>query len=229
MLQNLNIKVKKGQLVAIIGKIGSGKTSILQCLTGEVKPVNGETRIEIDGKMSYVPQKSWCVSGTIQKNIELFNPTKDEKRLDSSVIGSSMQKDLEQLNKKVLTEIGNNGINLSGGQKARLNVARALYQENDIILMDDPLSALDLHVGEYIMQETVLKELKGKTIVMVTHALNYLKYFDYIYFMEDGKVSIEGDYKTISENEQVQELIKKYKSSVEQLKNNFEEDQKFSQ
>jgi len=81
--------------------------------------------------------------------------------------------------------------------------------------MDDPLSALDLHVGEYIMQETVLKKLKGKTIVMVTHALNYLKYFDYIYFMEDGKVSIEGDYKTVSENEQVQELIKKYKSSVE--------------
>lgn len=101
-----------------------------------------------------------------------------------------MQKDLELLNKKIHTEIGNNGINLSGGQKARLNIARAIYQENDIILMDDPLSALDLHVGEYIMQHTILKRLKGKTIIMVTHALNYLKYFDYIYFMEDGKVSI---------------------------------------
>ena len=97
-----------------------------------------------------------------------------------------MEKDLELFKKGLSTVIGDNGINLSGGQKARLNLARAIYQDKEIVLMDDPLSALDLKVGEKVIKEAILGRLTGKTVVVVTHALNYLHYFDQIYYLEDG-------------------------------------------
>ena len=109
-----------------------------------------------------------------------------------------MEKDMEILSKGMNTVIGDNGINLSGGQKARLNLARAIFQDKEIILMDDPLSALDLKVGEKVMKETILDRLKGKTVIVVTHALNYLQYFDQIYYMEDGQIALEGSYQQVS-------------------------------
>lgn len=93
--------------------------------------------------------------------------------------------------------IGEKGINLSGGQKARISLARAIYSDSDIILLDDPLSAVDAHVGNFIMKECLLSKLKSTTRILITHALNYCKYTDYIYLFEKGEVIEQGAYRSM--------------------------------
>ena len=99
-----------------------------------------------------------------------------------------MEQDLEIFPDKDLTMLGEKGVNLSGGQKVRLAIARSQYADKDIVIMDDPISALDIHVGKKIMEETIQKYLQGKTRIISTHAVQYQKYFDYIYIMKEGKI-----------------------------------------
>ncbi len=110
-----------------------------------------------------------------------------------------MKDDLEVLPKGENTQIGDNGINLSGGQKLRVALARALYQDRDVFLFDDPLSALDAHVGKFIYHETIRKYLAGKTRVLVTHALHTLKYLDEIFIVKDGEITARGTYEEIKD------------------------------
>jgi len=122
------------------------------------------------------------------KQIILFDADYDEKRYKDSIFYSGLLDDLKILAKGDNTIIGERGINLSGGQKVRVALARAFYANSDIYLLDDPISALDIHVGSMVMEKGIKKFLEGKTRIIATHALPYLKFFDYIYHMDNGEI-----------------------------------------
>ena len=198
-LKDINIKIPKGQCVAIIGKVGSGKSSLLSCLGGELYHRIGAS-IKLRGSMAYVGQKAWIQSITVKQNI-IFGKEFDQKRYDDSIKYSCMTDDLKILLKNDETMLGDKGVNLSGGQKIRLSIARAMYSNADIYLFDDPISALDIHVGKYVMEEGILNYLKGSTRLVATHAIAYLKFFDYIYVMDQGEIIEQGTYEDIIQTE----------------------------
>ena len=203
-LKNINLKIKKGQCVALIGRVGSGKSSLLSCLHGEMYNKLG-TRVTVCGEAAYVAQKAWIPSGTLKETI-LFGREYDEQRYRDSIKFSCMTEDLAMLAKGDQTMLGDKGVNLSGGQKIRLSIARALYSNRDIYLFDDPISALDIHVGKSVMENGIIEYLKGKTRIVATHAIAYLKFFDYIYVLDDGEIIEEGTYEEITQTETFQKI-----------------------
>ena len=215
-LRNINIKIPKGRCVALIGKVGSGKSSLLSCLGGQLYHKIG-AKIKLRGSVAYVGQKAWIQSITVKNNI-LFGKELDKQRYEDSIKYSCMTDDLKILQKKDDTLLGDKGVNLSGGQKIRLSIARAMYSDADIYLFDDPISALDIHVGKYVMEEGILNYLKGSTRVVATHAIAYLKRFDYIYVMDDGEIIEEGTYDEIVETEVYKEIQKTIQQTEEEEK-----------
>jgi len=211
ILKDLNLDIKKGSFVAILGDVGSGKSSFLFSLAGEMKvPENvAMPEIIVNGDVSHVPQQSWILNTTVKNNI-LFGKEFDQEKYDEVVKYSCLQSDLDILINKDETEIGEKGVNLSGGQKARVSLARALYKDSDIYLLDDPLSAVDAHVGNFILKECFCGYLKNKTRVLVTHKFESLKYVDYIYIFNKGQIVREGTLETLQETEIFQEIKEKY-------------------
>jgi ABC-type multidrug transport system fused ATPase/permease subunit len=145
----LNFKVRPGMRVAVCGTVGSGKSSLLSCILGEIPKISGE--VQVCGTKAYVSQTAWIQSGKIQENI-LFGREMDRDKYDRVLESSSLKKDLEMLPFGDQTIVGERGINLSGGQKQRIQIARALYQEADIYLFDDPFSAVDAHTGSHLFK-----------------------------------------------------------------------------
>lgn len=193
-LKNINLKVKKGNLTAIVGQVGSGKTSVISALLGEMEKIKGS--VNVDGRVAYVPQQAWIQNATLQDNI-LFGRPLNQQLYDEIVTACALDPDLAMLPGGDKTEIGEKGINLSGGQKQRVALARAVYSGADIYLFDDPLSAVDSHVGKHIF-DNVLGEngiLRGKTRLLVTHAIVYLPKIDDIYVMVDGEITESGSYR----------------------------------
>ena len=221
-LSDINIKIPKGQCVALIGKVGCGKSSLLSCLSGELYYKIG-SQIKICGKTSYVSQTAWITSKTIRENI-LFGLPYEKQRYEDSIKYACMEDDLKILDKGDLTQLGDKGINLSGGQKIRLSIARAMYSNRDIFLFDDPISALDIHVGKYVMQEGIIGYLKGKTRIVATHAIGYLKFFDYIYVLDEGHIIEHGTYEEIVETQVYQEIQESIKKEEEEKKKKEEEE-----
>ncbi|CAD8188699.1 unnamed protein product [Paramecium pentaurelia] len=220
ILKNINISVEKGKFVSIIGDVGSGKSSLIQCLLGEMiyniddnKPI-----INMSGPIAYVGQRPWIQNATVQENI-LFGKPYEEKLYDQAIKYSCLTLDLEILVNGDQTMIGEKGINLSGGQKSRISLARAIYSQADIYLFDDPLSAVDAQVGHFILKECFINLLKGKTRILITHALNYCKYTDYIYLMQKGEIIEEGDYQKMQNNLIYQEIEKKFEFDIQQEEN----------
>jgi len=210
ILKDINLDIKKGSFVAILGDVGSGKSSLLFSLSGEMKcTADNQPEIIINGDMSQVPQQSWILNTTVKKNI-LFGQEFDQKKYKDVLKYSCLKSDLDILINKDETEIGEKGVNLSGGQKARVSLARALYKNSDIYLFDDPLSAVDAHVGNYILKECFMGYLKEKTRVLVTHKFESLKYVDYIYIFNKGKIVEEGTLETLQESATFQEIKEKY-------------------
>ena len=208
-LEKINMTIFKGSFVAIIGDVGSGKSSLFYSLVGEMTPSNLKPpQVTINGRLAYLPQKPWIINATLRENI-LFGLPYDKERFDKVIKMAAMESDLKVLDYGDQTEIGEKGINLSGGQKARVSLARALYSEPDIFLLDDVLSAVDIHVGTYIMERCFLEHLAGKTRVLITHNLDYLKYVDYIYMMEDGKIVLQGTFEQLKMTSKFEELSKK--------------------
>lgn len=193
-LKNINLKVKKGNLTAVVGSVGCGKTSLISVLLGEMEKING--KVNVDGRVAYVPQQAWIQNATLKDNI-LFGTPYEEQRYNKVIEACALNQDLAMLPGGDLTEIGEKGINLSGGQKQRVALARAVYSGADIYLFDDPLSAVDSHVGKHIFGNVFSENglLKEKTRLLVTHAVVYLPKVDEIYVMVNGEITESGSYK----------------------------------
>eukprot|EP01029_Cantina_marsupialis_P003080 TRINITY_DN1290_c0_g1_i7.p1 TRINITY_DN1290_c0_g1~~TRINITY_DN1290_c0_g1_i7.p1 ORF type:complete len:1228 (-),score=221.18 TRINITY_DN1290_c0_g1_i7:236-3691(-) len=203
-LSDINLNVKKGELLIIIGSVGSGKSSLLQALLGEMKQIDGS--LNIHGSVAYLPQKPWILNDTIQNNIALGNL--DREKLKMAVDACALRVDIEQLRGGLLCEIGSRGVNLSGGQRTRINLARCSYSDNDIYLLDDPLSSVDAHVGNHIFNKCICGVLSDKTRVVVTNALQYLSEADHVVVMHGGKIVACGTYDEILQTADKNKLVK---------------------
>ncbi|KZS94671.1 ABC protein [Sistotremastrum niveocremeum HHB9708] len=196
VIRDMNLSIPRGQLCAIVGPVGSGKSSLLQGLIGEMRTTSGS--VKFGGSVAYCAQTAWIQNASLRDNV-VFGREWDEERYWRVIEDASLLPDLELLPDGDLTEIGEKGINLSGGQKQRVNIARALYFDADIVLMDDPLSAVDAHVGKALFNDAILNGLKarGKTVILVTHALHFLPQVDQIYTLVDGTIAEQGSYSTL--------------------------------
>uniref|UniRef100_A0A3Q4HJ35 ATP-binding cassette, sub-family C (CFTR/MRP), member 9 n=1 Tax=Neolamprologus brichardi TaxID=32507 RepID=A0A3Q4HJ35_NEOBR len=189
-----------GQLTMIVGQVGCGKSSLLLAMLGEMQAIEGGVYWSNKNRNSvaYAAQKSWLLNATVEENITFGSPF-NKQRYKAVIDACSLQPDIDLLPFGDQTEIGERGINLSGGQRQRICVARALYQNTNIVFLDDPFSALDIHLSDHLMQEGILKFLQDdkRTVVLVTHKLQYLIHADWIIAMKDGTVLREGTLKDI--------------------------------
>ncbi|XP_043708769.1 ABC transporter C family member 14 isoform X2 [Telopea speciosissima] len=197
LMRDLNLVIKKGELAAIVGTVGSGKSSLLAAILGEMPKISGTVRV--CGTTAYVAQTSWIQNGTIQDNI-LFGLPMNTERYREAIRVCCLEKDLEMMEFGDQTEIGERGINLSGGQKQRIQLARAVYQDCDIYLLDDVFSAVDAQTGSEIFKECVRGALKNKTVLLVTHQVDFLHNADLILVMRDGRIVQAGRYHEIMES-----------------------------
>ncbi|KII85509.1 hypothetical protein PLICRDRAFT_145262 [Plicaturopsis crispa FD-325 SS-3] len=194
-LVDLKFRVPKGTFVAIVGRVGSGKSSLLQALIGEMRRKSGH--VVFGGSVAYVPQNPWIRNATLRENVT-FGQDDDDDRFRDVIHACSLEHDLEMLPHGEETEIGEKGINLSGGQKARVSLARAAYSDSDVVLLDDSLSAVDAYVGKSILENCILGgPLAKKTRILVTHALHVLDKADYIYVMDNGTITEQGTYQEL--------------------------------
>lgn len=193
-LSAINLKIAPGSLYAIVGSVGSGKTSLLHAILGELELDSG--LLEVHGALSYANQESFIFEGSIRSNI-LFTEDYDEKRYAEVVSVCGLIKDFDMFEHGDQTLVGERGISLSGGQKARINLARAVYKKADIFLLDDPLSAVDSHVGKNIFKECILKFLKDKTVLLVTHQIQHLSKMQNILVMSNGQIKAQGSYQEL--------------------------------
>ncbi|KAG6863876.1 hypothetical protein C0991_002491, partial [Blastosporella zonata] len=181
-LKDLRFSVPKGSFVAIVGRVGSGKSSVLQALIGEMRKTRGE--ILFGGNVAYVPQTPWIRNATLRDNV-LFGQEDSEQRFRDIIQACNLQQDLEMLPHGEYTEIGEKGINLT----------RAAYSKSDVILLDDPLSAVDAYVGRAILDQCILNgPLANRTRILVTHSLHVLDKTDYIFVMDNGTITEQGTY-----------------------------------
>ncbi|KAK6485739.1 multidrug resistance-associated protein 4-like isoform X1 [Huso huso] len=190
-LQNVSFTVHPGQLLAVIGPVGAGKSSLLSAILGELPQDRGDVKVK--GKLGFAAQQPWVFSGTLRSNILFgmeYNPQKYEQ-----VIGAcALNKDIDILPDGDMTVIGDRGATLSGGQKARVNLARAVYQDTDIYLLDDPLSAVDAEVGRHLFEKCICGILRNKPRILVTHQLQYLQATDQILVLKEGHMVAKGTY-----------------------------------
>lgn len=200
-LKDVSINIKSGDLCAIIGSVGSGKSSLLQLLLGELPIYSGE--VYISDSISYASQEPWLFTGTVRQNI-LFGLPYNRKRYRDVVKHCALLTDFEQLPNGDQTVIGDRGSALSGGQKARVNLARACYKEAQVYLLDDPLSAVDSHVGKHLFEQVAgpngYLSLQKATRVLVTHQIHFLKEADWIVVLEDGKILMQGTFNDLAKS-----------------------------
>ncbi|XP_066908740.1 multidrug resistance-associated protein 1 isoform X2 [Halyomorpha halys] len=224
-LRNFDLKIKPGSLVAVVGAVGSGKSSLISAFLGEMYKVSG--RVNTRGSIAYVPQLAWIQNCTLQDNI-LFGKTFDRKKYHRVINVCALKTDFEMLPGGDQTEIGEKGINLSGGQKQRISLARAVYSDCDVYLLDDPLSAVDSHVGKHIFENVIGPDgvLGNKTRLLVAHSITFLPKTDMIVVLKDGSVSEVGSYRELIEkkgafNEYIVSHLQAYQYELEDLDDNI--------
>ncbi|XP_074586209.1 putative ABC transporter C family member 15 [Curcuma longa] len=191
------IQVMRGEKVAVCGTVGSGKSSFLCSIIGEIPRVTGG-RITVFGSRAYVPQSAWIQSGTVQENV-LFGKEMDRRWYQQVLESCALDRDIGTWADGDSTLVGERGMNLSGGQKQRIQLARAVYNNSDVYLLDDPFSAVDAHTGTHLFKECLMRLLSSKTVVYVTHQLEFLAAADLILVLRDGKVVQSGKYQELME------------------------------
>ncbi|OVA17566.1 ABC transporter [Macleaya cordata] len=189
------MEIKKGDKVAVCGSVGSGKSSLLCSILGEIPRTSGDG-IKVYGSKAYVPQSAWIQTGTIQDNV-LFGKEMERGFYKDVLDGCALNRDIEMWGEGDLSVVGERGINLSGGQKQRIQLARAIYSDSDVYLLDDPFSAVDAHTGAHLFKECLSRLLCQKTVIYVTHQLEFLDASDLVLVMEDGKIVQSGKYEDL--------------------------------
>ncbi|KAM5251530.1 ATP-binding cassette sub-family C member 9 isoform 3-T11 [Hipposideros larvatus] len=229
-LSNIDIRIPTGQLTMIVGQVGCGKSSLLLAILGEMQTLEGKVHWSNRSRYSvaYAAQKPWLLNATVEENITFGSPF-NKQRYKAVTDACSLQPDIDLLPFGDQTEIGERGINLSGGQRQRICVARALYQNTNIVFLDDPFSALDIHLSDHLMQEGILKFLQDdkRTLVLVTHKLQYLTHADWIIAMKDGSVLREGTLKDIQTKDV--ELYEHWKTLMNRQDQELEKDMEADQ
>ncbi|XP_071756494.1 ATP-binding cassette sub-family C member 5 isoform X2 [Centroberyx gerrardi] len=215
-LHRIDLRIKRGALVGICGSVGSGKSSLLSALLGQMTLLEGN--VAVSGGFAYVSQQAWILNDSLKENI-LFGNEYDQDKYNAVLEACCLIPDLVELPYGDMTEIGERGANLSGGQRQRVSLARALYSERPILLLDDPLSAVDAHVGSHLFYNAIRGAAKGKTVLFVTHQLQYLSECDDVILMKDGQIAEHGthaqlmgkerDYATLFNSVQQENLVKK--------------------
>ncbi|GLH12006.1 Multidrug resistance-associated protein 5 [Gryllus bimaculatus] len=196
-LQNLTLNVAREKLIGVCGSVGSGKSSLLSAIMGDMMMVSGD--LQVMGSVAIVSQQAWIFNDSVRENI-LFGLPFQEDKYQEVIECCSLQRDLELLANGDKTEIGERGSNLSGGQKQRINLARAVYADKDIYLLDDPLSAVDAKVARNIFNYCVKTKLSNKTVLLVTHGMQFLEQCDEVLYMKDGVISERGTHQELVES-----------------------------
>ncbi|XP_072922218.1 ATP-binding cassette sub-family C member 9-like isoform X4 [Hemitrygon akajei] len=249
-LSDISIRIPTGQLTMIVGQVGCGKSSLLLATLGEMQKVSGnvywskepenemnqetswsahevEPVLEATGRtrnsVAYSAQKPWLLNTTVEENITFGSPF-IKQRYKAVIDACSLQPDIDLLPFGDQTEIGERGINLSGGQRQRISVARALYQDTGTVFLDDPFSALDIHLSDHLMQEGIVKFLREdkRTVALVTHKLQYLTHADWIIAMKDGTIIREGTLKDFQHHDV--ELYEQWKTLMNRQDQEFEKE-----
>ncbi|KAG0273311.1 hypothetical protein BGZ95_010872 [Linnemannia exigua] len=212
-LVEINVAISRGQLTAVVGRVGQGKSSLLSAIIGDMYKRKG--LVKVYGSVALVSQQAWICNATVRDNI-VFGKAFDQEKYDRILFASGLLPDLEILAAGDMTEIGERGINLSGGQKQRVSLARAAYQDADVYLMDDPLSAVDAHVDQHLWEHLIGPKglLKDKTRLLVTHGIHHLEHVDHILVVKDGRISEAGHYEhLIAAKNAFYQLIKDFSVS----------------
>ena len=193
-LKDISVRIPKGALVAVVGRVGSGKTSFVSSLVGEMTKNAG--LVMVNGTMSLSAQQAWLVNDTVRNNI-LFGKPYDDAKYKEILKVCCLEDDLKMLAGGDQCEIGDRGINVSGGQKARISIARCCYSDSDVVVMDDPIAAVDSHVGKALFNKCISKYMKGRTRILVTNATQYLHKCDYVIVLENNTIAHQGTYEEL--------------------------------
>lgn len=185
-----NIELKLNTTCAILGDVGSGKSILLKTILGDLPLMCGH--LTVSGSLSYAAQEPWLFQATVRQNIVFTEPF-DARRYAEVIRVCALESDLMQWPSGDQTNVGERGVCLSGGQRARINLARAVYRRADIYLLDDPLAAVDAQVGKFIADKCIKEFLRGKMILLVSHQLEYIKQFSKIIVMDDGRIAAYGN------------------------------------
>ncbi|XP_064461285.1 ATP-binding cassette sub-family C member 9-like [Ornithodoros turicata] len=193
VLQDINLEVPEGTLTIVTGPVGSGKSTLLYGMLGELEPYKGNVTWAHVPFVAYVPQKAWLLNATLKENI-LFGQRFDGRRYHQAIQACALQEDIDILPARDMTEIGERGVNLSGGQRQRVALARALYSNAKLVILDDPLSALDAHVAQHVFEKGIKNHVakNSQTFVLVTHNLELLTHAFKVVVMENGKIRCQG-------------------------------------
>ncbi|GAA5830633.1 hypothetical protein JCM11251_002541 [Rhodosporidiobolus azoricus] len=192
-LEDINLSVKKGELISVVGRVGAGKSSLLSSVLGEMNKVSGS--VTVRGTVAYTAQQPWIMGGTVKSNIT-FGHRFEQEFYELVVEACALKEDLKMLPQGDATEVGEKGISLSGGQKARIALARAVYARADIYLLDDPLSAVDAHVGRHLFDRVIGPDglLKDKARLLCTNAIPYCEQADELIFLRNGVILERSTY-----------------------------------
>ncbi|XP_060068252.1 ATP-binding cassette sub-family C member 5-like [Ylistrum balloti] len=194
VLRNINLTLARGKHIGICGTVGCGKSSLLQAMIGRMPLITGH--LAVGGTVAYAAQQAWIFNATLRENI-LFGRAYQQEWYTTVLQACCLSPDISILPNGDMTEIGDRGLNLSGGQKQRVSLARAVYSKRDIYILDDPFSAVDVHVGQHLFHRCINDVLKNKTVVLVTHQLQYLKHCDEIYVMDEGEIAEHGTHDSL--------------------------------
>lgn len=196
-----DLRIKEGSLVFVIGKTGSGKSSLLYSLCGEMNAnpfSSNQIELATESDIGLLTHTPWMLPSTILQNI-ILDKKYDEELVNKVVTMSQLDEDFLEMPKGLETFVGENGQSVSGGQRVRIALARLFYQSPSILLLDDPLSALDTKVADRLLQDALCSELKDKTRIITTHAVNNVRFADYLIMMDEGTVICQGTYEELKD------------------------------